>query len=54
MNNSDESKVDRHEVAATVAHRRKNLRRKYGVPAELIVSHPSATPWMTTSTPPRS
>lgn len=50
MNDFDESKVDRREVAATVAYlvdgdaggrdRRTNLRRKYQVPAELIVSHP--------------
>lgn len=51
MNDFDETVVGRHEVATSVAYlvdgdqggrdHRKNLKRKYEVPAELIVSHPS-------------
>lgn len=51
MNDFDESKVDRREVAASVAYlvdgdrggrdRRKNLHRRQNVPADLILSHPN-------------
>lgn len=50
MNDFDETDVGRHDIATSVAYlvdgdqggrdRRKNLKRKHNVPAELIVSHP--------------